>query len=212
MKKIIFAIIVILFSAVSCVEDNANVVLMGIVDEVGSKAGAVCTDTGGTNPYTTQFAFVSSCHMSAFVQNSLTMQKPWKSSGASSSGTTLDVSVANYNMIFVDSLVFACDRVDGEKKGCKDRDDIKLYVNRSIEAGQGACIPISVDFSKVSWGNEVTFKVYATFHDSGNISGKTSSTRVALSANASGCVPPPAKDDTSSNNPPAESPKDGSKP
>lgn len=109
------------------------------------------------------------------VRSNIPTELPWKNSGSSGSGATLEIT-ADGNT-FLDELVVECYSIDGEKKNCKGIDSIKKKLG-AILGGEGAGVCEAINLSAnelLGWGaeNEIIIKYYVKYHDSSNDKGET---------------------------------------
>ncbi len=172
---------------VGCVDDNQSVLLKGLV------AGDSCNATGdntmlsgiATPAFDCElWQCVDTTSILAYVNvvNNNVSDTVWSSSGGSSSGSTLDYDIPNYNMIYVDKVTVKCLDVDGDKSKCDGVSDVIYKMNVPTTAGGGMCHQTMFDFSSfvALLGNTVNIEIVAHYHDTGNIKGDTNAVVIPI--------------------------------
>lgn len=163
-----------------CIEENPAIVLKGFLDPTSgdcknpSAASAFISkgwyDSNKTSQYT---GFLH-------VQNNSMTESPWQSSGSSTgTGTTHVETDTSRNAIFVDNINIDCYEINGDKDACIGAKRIKKSAGNFIVTAQGlANIPVSFsleDLAEWDIATEATLKISLSYHDSGVIKNKKSS-------------------------------------
>lgn len=191
MKKILSLLALAGLALTGCVDDNPSVILNGLTKGECSPSGSdqemwaaeVC------DPSVSPIALVS-----FHLNNYITGEPPWSSSGGGS-GTTFEPEIVNPGQIFLDAVVIKCDSVDGSAANCAGIEPITVSQGAPVAGGAGVCGDFYLDIATIaSWGTNVVIDISVKYHDASLIKGQSSHYKLPilfLQSNGQACFPTP---------------------
>ncbi|MBO5752348.1 MAG: hypothetical protein J6S69_01490 [Proteobacteria bacterium] len=177
MKKILSLLALAGLALTGCVDDNPSVILNGLPMGECSPSGSdqqmwaaeIC------DPSVSPIAGVS-----YHLNNYITGEPPWSSSGGGS-GTTFEPEIVNPGQIFLDAVVIKCDSVDGSAANCDGIEPITVSQGSPVAGGAGACGAFYLDIATIaSWGTNVVIDISVKYHDASLIKGQSSHTKLPI--------------------------------